>query len=678
MAPRIDLPGPLGDIDVPVGWARPCKATHWNEGVRVEAVPSILRPDLTSVRFHDAPYGVVADGSGGAFLLSVASEFPFAQGALTIRHVAASGAVGARIEVEAALAALGVINLSDEAALVAAPKGRCLVAANCLGHGLEAAAFDAAGGAVWRGTGKGWRKLRSGTPPPHVSHALHLCGEPDGTGGAFFAWRETGAGGLMHVRVQRVAPDGTMRFGSAPPVVAPIVGAAWPPDQPWAQLVATGKGGAVVVAPVSTGNGFRYDATTVSPAGVVGGASTIVASTSDDWRARHRLRIAVPDNLGGLFLAYGGAAGSLRLLRYTPGTGVRWDVAIATPYDSRACHVREDGRGGVLVAWVGSPGTSLNLRRYDAQGSIGLDIATVVAAAPIDIAMPPLFRQVADRDTMARVTSVVPDGDGGAIAVWQERTHVLGLGGFAWPAHLRMACFDATGALVGAIARVTARPTDQALPLLASTGAHRAVVAWADDGNAAAEGSDLWAQGIGCCPPPGDLPPPPPFGCEILSLPTASPDAFAFRLPCGNDDRGFGVIPLSRFAAGLRGVDLPGALQTHDAPAPAWIRLVLFGLPATMDAMLVTLAGKRVGEARRLAGMPGDARAPHALTFALPARGRDLLLVFSREGAHARDEVLRVRVAGSWGEGRPPALPRSAARTPPPKTARTKRRSANR
>jgi hypothetical protein len=72
MAPRIDLPGPLGRIDVPLRWRRPCSVNHWGEGVLVAATPPI-DPDGWWM-FSEVPNGIAGDGNGGAFVLSTAIE----------------------------------------------------------------------------------------------------------------------------------------------------------------------------------------------------------------------------------------------------------------------------------------------------------------------------------------------------------------------------------------------------------------------------------------------------------------------------------------------------------------------------------------------------------------------------------------------------------------------------
>jgi hypothetical protein len=271
---------------------------------------------------------------------------------------------------------------------------------------MTAQRYDTAGTPLWRP--KLGVRLSSSFALSASANMVNLVGEEDAKGGAIFAWREPVAAGRCEVRAQRISRLGDGALGASAPHVAPIAGAMWPTPQPWMQLVATGKG-AIVVAPEAVGGAFRYVATPIGPTGATGTPTTLVAAGSDDWIARHRLRLAVSDGADGLYLAYPDAAGAIRLLRYTPGTGVRWDIATGMTIEPYRLAVREDDRGGVLVAGVGGTPAALRLRRYDATGAVTFDIEAVA---------PPLTVQVVwggsyQRDYESRSVIALPDGNGG-------------------------------------------------------------------------------------------------------------------------------------------------------------------------------------------------------------------------------------------------------------------------
>jgi hypothetical protein len=130
------------------------------------------------------------------------------------------------------------------------------------------------------------------------------------------------------------------------------------------------------------------------------------------------------------------------------------------------------------------------------------------------------------------------------------------------------------------------------------------------------------------------------------------------------------VIPLSRFVTQLPGLRAPGGLATHDAPAPAWVRLVFRGDIEGIAISLATLGGKRVADAKPWRAGAGVL----TLTFK-PPKEADLLLVVSHEGAHARDTVWSFDVMIEHGGGRAPALPRG---TPKTSRGRSVKRTATR
>jgi hypothetical protein len=651
MAPRVDLPGPLGVIDIPPGWRKPCSVNHWGEGVLVAATPTIDDP-VSGVfyQFSEIPVGIVHDGRGGAFVLSTSMEGWgwSTQGLASVRHVDASGVAGPVVLLTEPRWWPGVIGQWAEAAIVAGPKRTAIVAAFDYDHRMTAQRYDVAGVPQWRP--RLGVRLSSAFSLGASGNVVNLAGEEDGRGGAIFAWREG-----TDVRAQRISSTGVRRWGAAAPIVTTIAGAAWPPPQPWMQLVSMGNGGAIVVAPQAAGTAFRYVATPISPAGVPGPATTLVASTPDDWRVQLRLRVAVPDGDGGLFLGYEDGAGAVRLLRYSPAAGVRWDIVTGMAIQPQRLAVHEDDRRGVLVGGIGGAPEALRLRRYDASGAVGFDIDAGVVAPLLVTPVPAggLF----GREWRSRSVIPLPDGAGGAIVECHE---VLPYPG---PAVVITRCFDATGRLVSAGAPLTSDDWGQAVPRAVAAGAERAIVAYLQYENLVERGRDVSAQRVGCCAPAGEVPPLPPFGCEIVPLPPIDPFRFDFRLPCGNRERGFGVIPLSRFVTSVPGLRAPGGLASHDVEAPRRARLVFRNVPDGVAIMLCTLDGKRVAGAKR----PGDYRGMLVLDFA--PKADDLLLVVSATGKVPRDATISLDVAIDAG-----AAPRAPRRVASKRGGRTARR----
>lgn len=648
--PPIELPGSLGRIDVPADWRRPCRRSHWGDGVRTVATPPVpAAGGHAAWRYGEVPSAVVSDGSGGAFVLATRSEFwPLSQGAFSLAHVAAQGAAGARIDLADPLYWAGVIGVWADGAMCASGPGRVIVATADPYTRLGARRFNASGRLLWRSP----RQLCQSVPPNSSVLVLNLVAEPSKGEAAIFAWRHPLTAGACEARVQRIGANGRVRWGADGVSLGAIAGAEWPAGQPWIQLVAKGDGGAIVVYSRSAARSLRLFAVSIAPDGTAGSPVNVVSSTSDDLSALQRVRVAVTDGSDGMLLAYPDTTGALHILRYTPGPGVRWDIALATPTDARAYWINEDGRGGALVAWLEGAGPRLQLKRIDAQGATTFDAASSTGVSPIDITLPP-GATAWGRDAWARLVKPLPDGGGGSIVAFQSWT-----AGSSAP-RVHSCCFDGRGALVSGPFAITARASGQSLPFAAAVAPGSAAIAWADDGAVQVEGLDVWTQRVGCCPPLQLLPPPPPFGCEILPLPGMGPGEIALQLPCGNRTIPFGVIPLSRLLDAVPGVSVPPALVQRGGDAPDWFRLLLFDVPDGLHARVCTLGGRTVADAKRL-----HERRAFALTFKPPSGDDDLLVVFSHARPCPQDTSWKVRLATAYGTGRAPALPKPAGATP--------------
>jgi hypothetical protein len=255
----------------------------------------------------------------------------------------------------------------------------------------------------------------------------------------------------------------------------------------------------------------------------------------------------------------------------------------------------------------------------------------------------------------ARFAQGVSDGAGGAILVFQD-----------WPdpmrgPRLQTICFDAKGAARSAQQPVTARPTGQDLPLVIPAGRDGAFVGWADDGDAANSALDLWVQRIGCCPlepEPGGLLPGPELPCAIRPLYGMPPRQFVVELPCGNRDRQFGIIPLSRLGEVISGLDLPPAFSHRAAPKPDWVRILVTDLPRGFDAAIETWTGKPLADRQPVDDGDGAA-VGRSFTFR-PINADEMVLVISHQGAPERDRRIQAGLLVEWGMGEPPAAPTSA------------------
>lgn len=657
--PRIELRGSLGRVDVPADWQRPCRRSHWGDGVRAVARPPFpAAGGHPAWRYSEVPSAVVPDARGGAFVLATRSEmWPHSQGAYALVRVSAQGVAGTPVELADPLYWVGVIGVWADGAMCASGPGRVIVATADPYARLAARRYDVRGRTLWKRP----RPLCGAFPVNSTALAVNLVAEPSTGEAAIFAWWHPLANGDAEARAQRVEADGRVRWGADGVSLGAIAGGTWPAGQPWIQLVAKDDGGAIAVYSRYVPRALRLFAVSIASDGTAGPPVNVASSTSDDLSAFQRVRVAVTDGTDGLFLAYPDSQGVLHLVRYTPGQGIRWDVTLATPSDRCAYWISEDGRRGALVAWLEGPDRRLQLKRIDAQGATTFG---AVANPPIVVELPPLT-PVLGRDAWARLVRPLPDGDGGAIVVFQSWTP-----GSPTP-RVYVCCFDDGGSVASGVSAITRRATGQLLPLASTVAPGVAAIAWADDGAAQVEGLDVWTQRVGCCPP-GQVPPSaPPFGCEILPLPGSMPGEIALQLPCGNRTTPFGVIPLSQLLDSVPGVPVPHALRQRGDEAPDWFRLWLLDVPDGLHAKVCALGGRVVADAKRL-HEPGVL----ALTFRPPSDDDDLLVVFSHARPCPEDRWWKLRLATDYGAGRAPALPtpvRAASRRGKPASRRRAR-----
>ena len=498
----------------------------------------------------------------------------------------------------------------------------------------------------------------------------NLLAEPDGNNGTIAAWlvaSSTYPPPNYPIQIQRINVNGNVLWGSdgisVGTVTAPPFGLYIVPN-PWIQLVPDGSGGAFIITSETGNNCVVY---TIQADGTVSGApAPLLSLSANGWIGTQRIRRAVTDGKGGFFLSYVDANGQLRVLRYTSANGILWDVGLSTPIDPTAFHVREDDRGGLLVASVSaSPIARLNLLRIDGNGKTTWSINPAISLAI------PSGSAFWSADQWSRLAQAVPDGNGGAVLVYQDFPN-------GRTPKLFSICFDSSGQPVSPAQEVSARATAQELPMVTAVGRSSAVAAWADDGLATVNGLDVYAQRIGCCPPSrsGGLEPWPRFGCEIIQLPGLGYKEILLNFPCGNRERQLGVIPLTRLFANVRGLDHPGSIFNRDVAAPDWLRITFSGLPLGTEVRLYSMKGKLLAEGKPLKDVKKRKAelAQCVLTFK-PSQKEDQLLVFSNtNNLQPEATTVSIRLSSEWGNGKvQPMISRTLKQLP--RTSKLHRKS---
>jgi hypothetical protein len=651
------------DLHLPATLTRPCYPAQWGNGV-LTARTGWPATNPAQYPFTDWPIGLAPDGSGGAFVLVAASWWwPSAQGPLVLARVSASGQRSWVRDVSyGAQAYVGVIGPWVQGGIVPSGAGRCIVAWGGDYGPFQGQRFDAAGQELWAGG-----PVRFGPEGYLPEEASSIAAEPDGSDGILAAWfaYEGNWPSDRGLRLQRVDASGAPLFG--PDGVA-IPGASLPLSlgnplvTACPQLVADGQGGGTILWAQQVPLGFDHLAQRFAPDGaLVGGQPTVVAGSAMGWRGVRRLRHAVPDGAAGFYIGYPDAQGTLRLARWSGATAAVWDVNLGTPVRPVAFDIREDGQGGVLVAWVAAAiAHTVELRRLDASGNETWH-STVFSL----IQLPTGASAWSDLE-WAGLVRIVPSGDGGAIAIVQQ------LQGDAQPPRLVMVCVEADGSTAPPTA-VTGRPTRQQHAVMAPVATKTAFVSWADDGDAATHGLDAWSQRVGCCSAESTEVPWPRPPCALVPLPAAPYGLLAVNLPCGNRDRQYGFLPLGELGV-TRGVDVPPILRNRAASPPDWTRILVLGLRSGVGVALRSRRGKAVGKTDVVEGSGGDVVGT-ALTFH-PADQGDSVLLVTHDGPPAPEGIVTFGLDVTWGDGEPPPLPAGPADRPPPPGQRDARDSA--
>lgn len=647
MSPTVDLQGRFGKIKIPPGWQKPCKASQWNDGVLVAS--SVALPNVyTTTNFDDIPISIAPDGAGGVFVLTACNlHLPGSQGPLALRPIGPTGkpAAEVRFGIGDPIGWIGVLGVWCEGVVVPSGTGRCIVVWGKDQHvvGPVAQRFDQMTNPLWP------NPVPLTTITGYHGFQNAIVAEPDGQDGAIVAWILPNQLTAIHnAQIQRIDSNGNVIWGQNGTFVGSVKGKTIPVGQPWLQLVADGNGGAIVVMLQETGGNTNYVAQRIGANGALNGPpATLVASpVSNEWSGNIRVRRAVSDGAGGLFLAYADAQGKLSVLRYTAAGVVRTPVVFGTALNPAAFHIESDDSGGFLLTHISSSNQGLELIRVDGNLSTTWDINTAMGSVPMFLNIPFASSTFTVND-WSHIAHALPDGTGGTILVFRFwPNHVL--------ARLRTCCFDSSGVMVSPEQEISARPGMQEHPIVTTGGGASAIVAWTDDNQATVNGLDVWAQRVGCCfPSPFVERPIPPFGCEIIQLPGMGFHEMRFHLPCGNRDLGWGVIPLTRFFSSIRGLDYPGSIFNRDVDPPDWIRIRFSGLPKGTEVKVFSMKGKLLAESI----LNKSDVSQCFLTFQ-PSAKDDQLLVFSNSKKIEKDTMLPVYVDSEWGVGKPPPLPK--------------------
>ena len=636
----------------PQKFTRPCSAAQWRDGVLTVSTTAALSNPPQFRQFDDIPIGLAPDRSGGAFVLAAASAVSWGgQGPLSLARISPTGVRGPVTVLSLPHAWIGVLGVWSDGAIVASDSGRCIVvwSDHQFHAGLVAQRYDSAGAPSWNPD-----PVTASTATPG-SFSTGIVAEPDGSDGVITAWYpENFDPSSSPIRTQRISATGALLYGVDGLMLGPAaMPFAWY-NSPWSwlQLVPDGQGGGTVLWANQTTTGANYVAQKFSGNGAMLGAPvTIVSQVPNGWRSMRRVRRAVSDGAGGFFLAYSDQGGVLNVLRCSAATNVLWSVPVVTPTHPMAFDIREDGQGGILLALAfTSIIPRLEVRRFDAAGAVTWELISGIQF------LLPTAAAAWPAQAWADLVKVVPDGIGGAIVVFQ-----FWQGNGSKP-QLRSFCVNARGKVVSQPQNVSARPTRQDFPVAISGGGPSAIIAWADDGDAATTGLDVWTQRVGCCPlspaPVSGLELEPELPCAIIELPGLPYRELAVRLPCGNRELQFGFIPLTRLPTIVGGLDVPAGLSNRDTPLPNWMRINFLGLPPAMSVELQTRKKKVIARSVVIHG-PGKTVAGRALTFK-PSNTEEQFIILSHKGAPIGDPGITARVNVEWGDGKAPALPRPA------------------
>ncbi len=228
----------------------------------------------------------------------------------------------------------------------------------------------------------------------------------DGAGGAHVVWQDR-RGGDADLFYAHLTVDGTLENAGGPLITGPG-------DQTNATVTADGSGGLFLVWRDARPGGvqlraLRLDASgTAAPGWSAEGVALVVDGPTP------LLPVIAPDGAGGLLAAWcelRSGTGDLRAQRVSASGTRAWSdsgtIVCAEPHEQYAPAIISDGASGAIIAWEDhrSGPADLYSQRVLADGSIawaadGVPLA-VAGGNQLDV-------------------SLVPDGEGGALATWSD------------------------------------------------------------------------------------------------------------------------------------------------------------------------------------------------------------------------------------------------------------------
>jgi hypothetical protein len=363
---------------------------------------------------------------------------------------------------------------------------------------------------------------------------------PDGSGGTIVVWEDDYFGLLA---AQRVAANGSLLWGPAGVYVAPADGLQWSPV-----AVSDGAGG-VIVAWVDGRNGScgysffaecdvyaqRLDASGVA----VWADGGVPIAVVDHNQGTQSIAIAT-DGAGGAIVAWSDyrlfqqAAYAQRVNAQGQPLWAANGLLVSSAF-AEALRLASDGAHGAILAWTGtrpSGGQALYIQRIDSAGqrqwgTSGIELEVNVGRAAITedgsggavigytklfdgkllahaqrvdasgSSLWPLGRLLADSaKSLPDAPVLVGDGEGGAIAVWQQGVRNNSLNADVYAQRIA-----ADGNILWGVTGlpVSNRVSDEMTPAISADGEGGAVVAWNDCRNHPQLGCqvaqmDLYAQ----------------------------------------------------------------------------------------------------------------------------------------------------------------------------------------
>lgn len=283
----------------------------------------------------------------------------------------------------------------------------------------------------------------------------------DGSGGAIIAWQDLRAGSIVHdIYAQRVNAYGAVQWTADGVVVSNASGM-----QLWPQVATDDDGGAFIVWEDYSLGSPQLFAQRLNASGVGQWAANGVQIASSAFSQFDQ--VIVPDGLGGAIVAYseyGTSHYDLYACKFTSAGSTVWLHSIcAASDDQRYPKIASDGYAGAVIAWSDNRNSDgwndIYAQRIDYAGTTqwtangvsvcgaigaqtspriagdgaggafivwtdGRVLKTDVYAQKLDASGAPQWQSngvaVCATERQQEKPAIAPDGQGGAVAVWQD------------------------------------------------------------------------------------------------------------------------------------------------------------------------------------------------------------------------------------------------------------------